>query len=89
MSTTLHRIPAPQHLWDTFRRAGADHLLAKLTYERVCLVYAADPNTEFSVREGRSAELGRLCDAIKAARNAEQAAMTALAEAQRDHLMGS
>ena len=62
--------------------------MAKLAYERVCLVYAADQTDDATVIRGRHAEYARLDAGILAACIVEDEATLALARAQVEHVMG-
>jgi hypothetical protein len=83
MSTTVVRIPVPQYLWDKFRKAGSDHLLAKLDHARMSYIYSGTDSA------GSAAELDALWVRVSAAAAAEFDARMVLAKAQADHVMGT
>ena len=85
----LVRITVDQSLWADFRTTGMAHLQALLDYERVCVLYAADPTNELATMQGRQKSLDYHADAMQRTREALNAAVNALAKAETDHVMGT
>lgn len=88
MSTTFVRIPVPQPLWDAVRATGQAYVLALVADERVRALYVADPTEVFETLCGRDQVLIDAAQRVRTAREAMQAAITALAQAEVAHVMG-